>query len=191
MDSIEHLAAVDTRREHLLAILGHELMGGTAVAGQWIQLQKNNVATSEDDENQYETDWAITRDGEVVGYLDTEEKQGWTDVWPYPVVNIARHPMSQWRTGSFNGRPTNKLLSFQQMPQHSWWVAMRKDWQQAVLVNAADLFRHGKPIEVRTKYSDVKLPVLAVPNDKAHLAMTPNHFTRIILKRFEADHADR
>ena len=30
MSSIDDLAAVDTRREHLLGILGHQLMGGTA-----------------------------------------------------------------------------------------------------------------------------------------------------------------
>ena len=191
MSSIDDLAAVDTRREHLLGILGHQLMGGTAVAAGWVQLVKNNTASSADDENRYATDWIITCDGETVGYLDTEEKQGWTDEWPYGVINVAKHPMSHWRQGSFNGRLTNKLLSFQTLPEHSWWVAMRKDWQQAVMVNAADLFVYGRHTEVRTRYSEVPLPVIAFPNSKARLASTPDHFTRVILNRFEVSDAVR
>jgi hypothetical protein len=191
MASIDDLSAVDTRREHLLGILGHQLMGGTAVAAGWVQLSKNNVASSPDDENQYETDWVLTCDGHIVGYLDTEEKQGWSDIWPYSQVNVAKHPMSHWRNANFNGRLTNKLVSFYKAPEHSWWIGMRKDWQQAVLVNAADLFVHGRDATIRTRYSDIPLPVLQFPNSKAVLAANADHFTRAILNRFEVPNAVR
>ena len=191
MASIDDLSDVDTRREHLLAVLGYQLMAGTAIDAGWVILQKNNTASSADDEAIYRTDWVITCDGDLIGYLDTEEKQSWTDEWPYPAVNVAKHPMSHWKSGRFGDRLTNKMQSFMERPEHSWWVGVRKDWQQAVMVNAADLFQHGREASIRTKYSDVPLPVLRLPNDKARLARNADEFTRVILNRIRSNHAVR
>jgi len=191
MVDINALREIDTRREHLLAILAHPLMGGIASPRGWIQLHKNNLATSEDDPNRYSTDWILKCDGEKVGYLDTEEKLGWADAWPYAAVNIAKHPMAHWQREDFTGRLTNKLLSFQEMPEHSWWVGMRKDWQAAVLVNAADLFEHGREYRQPTRYSKTPLPVLTMHNEEAFWATNHDQFCSIILQRFEAANADR
>jgi hypothetical protein len=164
-------------------------MAGTAIEVGWIQLEKNNVASSEDDDAIYRTDWVLTCDGNVIGYLDTEEKQGWTDHWPYKVINIAKHPMAHWKSGHFSGRLTNKLLSFLERPADSWWVAVRKDWQQAVLVNAEDLFDLGRDAEIRTRYSEVRLPVLQFPNDQARLARNADEFTKVIINRIRSRYA--
>jgi hypothetical protein len=191
MTSINELRDTDTRREHLLSILAWPLMGGVATSQGWLQLTKNNVATSSDDENLYATDWVLTCDSVKVGYVDTEEKRQWVDQWPYAAVNIAKHPMSHWEHGHFSGRLTNKLLSFQDLPEHSWWVGMRKDWQSAVLVNAADLFKHGREYQQPTRYSKTPLPVLTMQNEEAFWATNHDQFCAIILQRFEAGNADR
>jgi hypothetical protein len=193
MPSIDHLSAVDTRREHMLAILGHQLMGGTAIPDVgWVQLQKNNVAAGVDDQNVYETDWTLTVDGQVVGYLDTEEKTQWRDGdFPYPRINVAKHPMSHWRDNRFDGRMTNKLRSFAEMPAHSWWLGVRTDWQRIVMVNAQDLFTFGQHRTERTRYSDVELPVISLRKDQTVEVSTPEMFTQQILFRFEVAHAAR
>lgn len=192
MASIDDLSAIDTRREHMLAILGHQLMGGTAVPDVgWVQLVKNNLATGVDDANIYETDWALTVDGRTVGYLDTEEKTAWRDGdFPYPRVNVAKHPMSHWRENRFDGRLTNKLRSFQECPTHSWWLGVRTDWQAMVMVNASDLFRFGQQREERTRYSTVPLPVISMRKEQVAEVSSPEMFTRQILFRFEVQNAE-
>lgn len=176
----------------MLAILAHQLMAGTAIPEGWVQIAKNNVASSDNDDAIYQTDFVLKCDGSVIGYLDTEEKQGWSEAeWPYKAVNVAKHPMSHWQRGRFGSRPTNKLLSFQEMPDQSWWIGMRKDWHHAVLVNAADLFEHGQSINITTAYSKVPLPVLRFPNSRATLARSADEFTTIILNRVRRDHAVR
>lgn len=194
LPDIADLQRVDTRSEHRLASLAWPLLGGVESCGYWLQLQKNNVAATQDDESVYDTDWVLTADGHPVGYLDGEEKQRWhppAEAWPWPRVNIAKFPMSHWKRGVFTGRPTNKLLTFRKYPALSWWLGVRSDYLAVMMVNAADLFEHGVERAQRTGYSQTPLPVYSLDPRHGRLVTDADAFTVTVVSTFEAIYAVR
>jgi hypothetical protein len=183
---------VDTRREHALALLAYPILGGTAVAGSWLQLQKANVQGHLADEAKYSTDWVIQADGETIGYLDSEEKLQWRGgPWPWSFVNIAKHPMKHWEHGSFSGRETNKLRSFREKPELSFWVGMRMDYAAAMVIRASTLFEHASDYLQPTRYSDAPLPVFRLDRSFGLFCDTPEAFSQIIIDAYlETKHAN-
>lgn len=177
---------IDTRREHQLALLAYPLMGGTAIDGVWLQMEKNNHQSYAGDEATYDTDWAIKADGDVIGYLDSEEKQQWlSGPWPWTHINIAKHPMQHWQRGAFNGRETNKLISFRQKPAMSFWVGVRPNYTAAMIVRAQTLFAHASEYLQPTRYSAVPLPILRLNQSFGHFCDTAHEFTHTIIKAFK------
>lgn len=146
--------------EHLFDPLAKHLLAGVATDKGWLRLVKNNVKVTADDRNEYETDFRLELDGALIGYLDIEVKPRWAfGGWPWPKINIARHPKSQWDDDRFDGRPTNKLISFQQLPELSFWVALRNDYRAALVVRAEHIFNSSIKSDQQTRYSDLPLPI--------------------------------
>lgn len=189
---IDALSAVDPAREHKLALLAYPLLQGTAIAGHWVRMEKNNTIGSAGDANLYQTDWVITSDGHTVGYLDSEEKQQWlSGPWPWSYVNVAKHPMAHWKRGRFSGRLTNKLLSFRERPLMSFWVGVRQDYAAAMMVRASDLFAEGSEVLQHTRYSDTALPVIRIRQEFGSFVQDPSSFTNAIVRAFLETHGDR
>lgn len=177
---------IDVRREHALAMLAYPIMGGTAIAGTWLQLQKANVQRHPGDEAAYQTDWVIKADDEVIGYLDSEEKLQWRGgPWPWSFVNVAKHPMRQWKAARFTERETNKLRSFREKPQMSFWVGMRMDYGAAMVVRASTLFEHASDFLQHTQYSDHPLPILRLDRSFGTFCSSPETFTTTIIEAYK------
>lgn len=186
---IRDLADVDSSEEHLFTFLGRKLMAGVATDLGWLRLVKNNDKISALDDLEYQTDFRLELDGVVIGYVDIEKKVSWTSgPWRYGRINIARHPMSHWASGSFNGRPTNKLLSFMARPMTSFWVAVRSDYMACIVVSTADLFAFGVEALQHTRYSSEPLPVYQLPNGAGTYVDCPDAFARLLVGEV-MDHA--
>lgn len=156
----------DPADEYLFAPLARHLMNGVDVGFGYCRLVKNNDKVTADDRLHYETDFRLELDGEMVGYLDIEKKPQWqAGQWPYTKINIARMPYAQWRDNRFDGRPTNKLLSFEKHPDTSFWVAVRADYAACLVVTAADIFNKGVKAMQPTRYERGPLPVYELTND--------------------------
>jgi hypothetical protein len=161
--SVSDLCGDNTESEWALGKLFGFLLDGVDTKRGWLKLLRNNARESVDDvDAKFRTDWRFELDGNLFGYMDAEQKQDWKhDDWPYPKVNVAKHPLAQWKEGRFDGRPTNKLKSFERWPNTSLWVGARKDNQAVVMLLAANIFEDGKD-ELQPNSYGKPLPVLAV-----------------------------
>ena len=175
-----------TEDEHQFAILARQLLHGREVNGAWLQMTKNNNPTSKNDRQaKYRCDFTLSADRQVIGYIDPERKPGWTaNGWPYPRINIARYPMQHWEDNRITGRATNKLIAFQQLPDMSFWVAVRADWQACVIVDAQTIFDYGVEDEQNTRYIQKPLPVYWLDNDWATLCQGADEFTEHIVEMY-------
>jgi hypothetical protein len=190
-DRIATLTEVDHSKEHLMAVLGHKLMAGVDIGHGWLRMVKNNDKVLQCDDRHLRTDFRLELNGLTIGYVDIEEKRQWrAGGWPYDKINIARYPMSHWSSGHFDGRPTNKILSFREMPGGSFWVAMRCDYQACMVVSAVDLFAFGAESTQMTGYSTTPLPIYEMPNGVGRLCETAETFTAFITSEVieNADH---
>ena len=162
--SVSDLCGDNSEREWALAGLFGLLLDGVITKRGLLKLARNNARESVDDNDaMFRTDWRFELNGNLFGYMDAEQKQRWVhDDWSYPRVNVAKHPLAQWKEGRFDGRLTNKLKSFEECPDTSLWVAARKDNQAVVLLLAAEIFNLGVNDLQQTAYHDKPLPVLAV-----------------------------
>jgi hypothetical protein len=184
---------VDTRREHALAQLAWPLMGGTAIGPGWVRLDKNNTRDSQNDDNQYETDWVLTSDGQTLGYLDSEEKLQWkSGPWPYRYINVAKHPMRHWQDNRITGRETNKMRSFRSAPKTSFWVGARTDYRAAIVLPVSTLLSQGVETQQPTRYSATPLPVIQVASECGIYCDTPETFAAAIIQHLEetCEHQD-
>jgi len=161
--SVSDLCTDDSQSEWGLGELFGFLLDGVDTERGWLKLLRNNARESVDDvDAKFRTDWRFELDGNLFGYMDAEQKQDWKHGdWPHPKVNVAKHPMAQWKTGSFDGRLTNKLISFQQYPDTSLWVGAGEDNHAVVMLLAANIFEDGQDELQPNKYGK-PLPVLAV-----------------------------
>ena len=161
--SVSDLCGDNSEREWALGGLFSFLLDGVKTEQGLLKLHRNNARESlDDDDAMFRTDWRFELEGNLFGYMDAEQKQKWkNDDWPHPKVNVAKHPMAQWESGSFDGRLTNKLRSFERWPDTSLWVGARKDNQAVVMLLAAEIFKDGKHELQGNSYGD-PLPVLAV-----------------------------
>ena len=188
--SFHELEAQDAAQESRFAVLSWPLMGGVNVRGGWLRLVHANRKVTEDDRAQFDTDFELHLDGAIAGYLDIEVKQRWNGGdWPYPWINVAKHPMSHWKQQRFSGRLTNKLIDFQKLPDTSFWVGVRRDWNAAVVVRAADLFRLGRDHDQPTGYHHDDgpmplLPVIRVPSNVGVYINDPHAFTSCVARWF-------
>ena len=162
--SVSDLCTDDSQSEWGLGKLFGFLLDGVKTERGLLKLHRGNARESvDDDDAKFRTDWRFELDGNLFGYMDAEEKQEWKqDDWPYLKVNVAQRPMAQWKKGSFDGRLTNKLISFEQYPDTSLWVAARKGNHAVVMLLAAKIFEDGKDELQPTRYSAKPLPVFAV-----------------------------
>jgi hypothetical protein len=162
--SVSDLCGDNTESEWALAELFGFLLQGVKTDKGLLKMHRNNARESvDDDDAMFRTDWRFELEGNLFGYMDSEQKQSWAhDDWSYPRVNVAKHPLAQWELGSFDGRLTNKLISFKELPDTSLWVAARKDNQAVVMLLAAKIFNDGKD-EMQPNNYGKPLPVLAVP----------------------------
>lgn len=181
-NTIAELAAVNPADEHLFAYLGRHLMTGVNTSVGYLRMVKNNEKVIAGDDLQYQTDYRIEANGRKIGYLDIERKIKWPPgPWTAPAINIARHPMKHWQAGTFPGRLTNKLLSFSELPQTSFWVGVRNDYRACMVVKAADIFAFGVETTQPTRHSDVPLPILRIPNSYGPVVDTPEAFANLIV----------
>lgn len=161
--SVSDLCGDNTESEWALAELFGFLLQGVKTDKGLLKMHRNNARESvDDDDAKFRTDWRFELERNLFGYMDAEEKKDWkNDDWPYPKVNVAKHPMRQWKERCFDGRLTNKLISFKEFPDTSLWVGARKDNQAVVMLIAAKIFKVGKDELQGNNYGD-PLPVLAV-----------------------------
>ena len=176
-----------TEDEYQFAILARQLLHGREVNGAWLQLIKNNNPTSNNDHQaKYRTDFILSADGKTIGYVDPERKIYWkAGEWPYPKINIARYPMSQWENNTITGRPTNKLIAFQELPAMSFWIGVRFDWSACLIVDARTLFDRGLKTMQTTRYKPEPLPVIELPNDVGTLCQDADQFTEYIINMYK------
>lgn len=161
--SVSDLCGDNTESEWALAELFGFLLQGVKTDKGLLKMHRNNARESvDDDDAKFRTDWRFELERNLFGYMDAEEKQKWKhDDWPYPKVNVAKHPMAQWKEKRFDGRLTNKLMSFHEWPDTSLWVGARKDNQAVVMLLAANIFKDGKD-ELQPNAYGTPLPVFAV-----------------------------
>lgn len=182
---IEALRKPDSAEESRFANIGWRLMGGVATPNGYLRLVHANRMDTIDDEAMYETDFELRVDGVTAGYLDIEVKTRWNNgSWPWPWINIAKHPMSHWQKGAFNGRLTNKLLDFQKLPDTSFWVGVRTDFACVVVLKAADLFNFGEDYMQKTMYSENALPIIRVRKDVGVEVSDAQHLVDVIASCF-------
>jgi hypothetical protein len=168
--AVSELQTCDGSGEWDVAPLLKHLLEGAVVNGfGYFKLEKNNVPTCTADlDAKFQTDYRFSVEGETVGYLDVERKPSWSNGdWPWPWVNVAKHPMSHWVQNRFNGRPTNKLLSFREKPRASFWLGVRADGRAALPLPAILLFRCGEDYLQPNRYGP-DLPVLRVRRSLLH-----------------------
>lgn len=153
-------------------MLGYKLTHGFDTDHGWLRLVHQNRPSRANDDAIYKTDFRFELDGGTCGFLDIELKPRWeSGDWPYPKINIAKHPMAHWKRRRFGSRDTNKLRDFKQFPRTSLWVAVRRDYQAALLVRASDIFDHGIDTHQRTRMRDVSGdPLPALPIKEVALA---------------------
>ena len=188
--SFHELEEQDAAQESRFAVLSWPLMGGVAARDGWLRLVHANRKVTQEDDAQFDTDFELHIDGVLAGYLDIEVKQRWNGgEWPWPWINVAKHPMSHWKRKRFDGRLTNKLVDFQRLPETSFWVGVRRDWNAAVVVRAADLFRLGREHNQQTGYHHdgeqmPPLPVIRVPSSVGFYINDPHGFTSCVSRWF-------
>jgi len=178
--SIGDLQVWEPSSEHRFAPIARFVLDGVNTPLGFIKMMKHNDVTGPDDERRYDVDFRIEVDGEIVGYLDIEEKRSWLDgAWPYSRVNVARHPLTHWANGVFSPQPTNKIRAFREKPDASFWVGVRADYEACLVVPAKHVL-HAPEANQSTGYSDVPLPVYAVKNGKATFVNTAERFRDVI-----------
>lgn len=162
-NSVSDLCTDDSQSEWGLGELFGFLLDGVKTDKGLLKLHRGNARESvDDDDAKFRTDWRFELNGNLFGYMDAEQKQKWVhDDWPHPKVNVAKHPMRQWKEERFDGRLTNKLISFQQYPDTSLWVGAGKDNHAVVMLLAAKIFNDGKDELQGNRYGK-PLPVFAV-----------------------------
>ena len=161
--SVSDLCTDDSQSEWGLGKLFGFLLDGVKTDKGLLKLHRGNARESvDDDDAKFRTDWRFELEGNLFGYMDAEQKQDWKhDDWPHPKVNVAKHPMRQWKEERFDGRLTNKLISFQQYPNTSLWVGAGEDNHAVVMLLAAEIFEDGEDELQGNRYGK-PLPVLAV-----------------------------
>ena len=182
--SIDDLAECgSSSRESLLAVLGYQLMDGVDVDGQLLRLVKNNTRETVNDNNKYDVDFALVLDGDVIGYIDPEEKQRWTyGDWYYDNVNIALYPMKDWMNGGkWSGTPTKKIRRFIEKPDMSFWLGMRRDWQACMIMPWHMALDYGDIANIKTSYSNDPLKVIAIPRKHGFNCVSADDFTDYIV----------
>jgi len=163
--SFADIHAEDTNESRLIRYMPSLFKGMAMSDGSWVTIRQANLMSSARDEAMYATDFVITVNGKTVGYLDPEKKLGWEvgtrPDWPY--LNIPVHPMGDWVMDNFGARTTNKLQSFSQHPDGSFFVAARRDWDCLLVVPFRTVLTHGIRRDQLTRYSSTPLPVLSIP----------------------------
>lgn len=184
--SFHELEAQDAAEESRFAVLGWRLMGGVNIPDGYLRLAHANRMDTADDPSMFDTDFELKVDGQLAGYLDIEVKHRWNAAaWPWPWINVAKHPMAHWKRGQFSGRLTNKLVDFHKMPRTSFWVGVRLDFNAAMVVRASDLFDLGEEQTVQTSYYHdgqplPPLPIIRLPKDVGTEVNDPDTFAAFI-----------
>ena len=184
--SMDDLNGAD-KNEYKMSKFAAQLMHGVDVDGHWFRIVKLNDQKYKDDPNRFEVDYGIERDGEIVGYIDPEEKTMWrSGECKYPRINIPLYPMAHWKRGSFNGRHTNKLVRFSQKPDLSFWMGARTDYEAYIIVPFKTMIAHGTETTQGTRYTETPLPVIAVANEHCVFIYTEDDFIDYFIKEFKA-----
>jgi len=174
--------------EHKFANFAYHLMSGREIDGHWLRIIKLNNPTTKNDPAIFEVDFGIQEDGITVGYIDIENKPGWiAGEWPYPKTNVALYPMTHWKNNHFNGGHTVKLQRFSQKPQFSFWIGTRSDYGALWIVWFRYLVEHGRKTTQRTRFSEVSLPVIEVPNQYCTFIDNEDDFTKYIIDHYKGD----
>jgi hypothetical protein len=170
------------------------LMHGVTLSdGSFATVRQENLPSSAEDPKKYETDFAIRVNGDVVGWLDPEHKKEWREgSFPYSDINIARYPMSNWRSGRYTGNETNKLRRFREYPALSMFVAVRRDSERIACLWFADALRYGRDKLQPTRYTNNQgknVPVAVIATPAEHRieidASFPDALSRLIVARLE------
>lgn len=185
MNKIKDLIT-EPSEENKFGILAYKLMHGIEIDGKWLKLVKNNDPKSVNDKCIYDVDYRITEDGETIGYLDIEQKQKWlSGGWPYRKTNVPLYPMGQWKRHQFDGRPTNKLLRFQEKPNMSFWVGVSLDYKRCQVLPIYNMFNFGIKTKQKTSYDEMPLPIYEVPNKFCIYCENADQFTKTIMEWYQ------
>ena len=121
-----------------------------------------------------------------IGYLDIEKKLSWLDGnWPYDRTNIPLYPLSHWERNNYPGNHTVKLQRFSQKPVMSFWLGARADYLAYMIAPFRNIVEYGKRTEQKTKYSQNKLPVIAISNDYCIYCDDEDDFTNYFIDEYQ------
>lgn len=175
--------------EHLFHPLASSLLHGIETEEGFLKMKKANDPESVDDDTRFKTDYEITLGGFLCGFLDIEWKKQWVELvqWPYPAANVAIHPLAQWERGHFTDRESNKIRSFREMPETSFWVGLSRDYQRAFIVPATAVLDAPQILQ-ETRFKKPPLPVFAVDPAHGYLARNKDEFSQYIQEHIERHH---
>jgi len=176
--------------EHFFHPLAANLLHGIETEEGFLKMKKANDPESIDDVSRFKTDYEIMLGGHLCGFLDIEWKKQWSELieWPYQKVNVAIHPLGHWERGRFTSRESNKIRSFREMPETSFWVGLSRDYRRAFIVPATAVLDAPQILQ-KTRFPEKPpLPVFAVDPAHGYLAKNAEEFSQYIQEHIERHH---